>query len=329
MTTLDVEQTIGTLAFRGTALVHRGGRDVVRYAGGTLGSDPDGPIELDTRFQLCSVSKQFTAAATLLLVDRGRLRIDDHVAGLLDGCPPEWDEITVHDLLCHTAGLVHWRELDSLDLCAPLDPAELMARFAAAPLLGTPGKRHAYSSPGYVLLAWIVERVSGVPYRTFLADELFGPLGMSGTFAGNGRGEANLAAPTHDGNRVKSFELDTVGIGAGDVWSTVDDLSRWDQALLEGTVLTATARAHMFEPQAPVTETFEGVEFYGYGYGWYLGDVFGHRAVFHPGDNAGFEAINVLLPDDDARFIALTNDSSTDILELAIRLLSVAVGEDL
>jgi CubicO group peptidase (beta-lactamase class C family) len=310
MTTLDADMAVETLSLRGTALVQRGGRDLLRYAGGTTGGDPDLPIELDTRFQLASVSKQFTAAATLLLVDRGRIRLDDRVVDLVGG-PPAWEGITVHHLLCHTAGLVHWHQ------------------FAAAPLLGTPGKQYAYSSPGYVLLAHIVERASGAPYREFLASELFEPLKMTDTFAGNGTKEPNLAAPTHEGELVPSFELDVVGMGAGDVWSTVDDLSRWDQALLDGRILSSASRARMFEPQAPVTERrLEGVEFYGYGYGWYLGDVLGHRAVFHPGDNAGFEAINVLLPDDDARFIALTNDSSTDILALALQLLAIAVGEE-
>lgn len=328
MTTLNAEVAIGALSLRGTALVQRGGRDLLRYAGGTTGGVPDTPIELGTRFQLASVSKQFTAAATLLLVDRGAIRLDDRVVDLLGGGPATWEPITVHHLLCHTAGLVHWRQLPALDLSAPIDAEDELAQFAATPLLGAPGAQYSYSSPGYVLLAHIVERASGTPYREFLASELFTPLGMTKTFAGNGVGEDNLASPTHEGERVASFELDVVGMGAGDVWSTVDDLSIWDQALLDGRVLSPAARTRMFEPQAPITETIEGIEFYGYGYGWYLGDLFGHRAVFHPGDNAGFEALNVLLPDDDARFIALTNDSSTDILALGIRLLAVAVGEE-
>src|ERR1700690_609746 len=171
----------GLVGVQGSALVRRSGTDVLRFAGGTTGGPGDVAIELETRFQIASISKQFTAAATLLLVDRGVLAVSDHLVDLLEGCPPSWRGITVHHLLCHTSGLVHWPQLPDLDLTAPIPVDELLATFAAAPLLGDPGERHAYSSPGYVLLAHVVQAQSGKPYREFLADEIFGPLAMDAT----------------------------------------------------------------------------------------------------------------------------------------------------
>lgn len=310
---------------RGTALVERGGEVVFQYAGGTTGGQPDAPIDVGTRFQIASVSKQFTAAAVLLLVDRGPLSVDDHLADLLEGSPPIWEGITVHQLLCHTAGLVHWPQLPELDLTAHLPANEELELFRRAPLVSVPGTAYAYSSPGYVLLAHIVERVSGMPYREFLAHEIFSPLGLRSTFAGNGVGEVDLASPLHSGEPVASFELDVVGMGAGDAWSTIEDLAAWDAALDAGRILSEESRRQMFTVHTPVTEELGGVRIDGYGYAWYMADVGGHSIVFHTGGNAGFQSINATMPDDDARFIALTNDTSTDLFGTALSLMAAAL----
>lgn len=312
--------------FRGTALVQRGGEVVFQYAGGTTGRQPDSTIDVTTRFQIASVSKQFTAAAVLLLVDRGLVSLDDHLVDLLEGSPSTWEGITVHQLLCHTSGLVHWQQLPELDLTARVPVDEELALFRRAPLLSVPGSAYAYSSPGYVLLAHIVERVSGSPYRDFLTDEIFSPLELRSTFAGNGEGESDLASPLNRGESVVSFELDVVGMGAGDAWSTIGDLAAWDAALDTGRLLSEESRRRMFSVHTPVAIEQDGLTLDGYGYAWFLGDVLGHSIVFHTGDNAGFQSINATLPDDDARFIALTNDTATDLLGTSLSLLAVAIG---
>jgi CubicO group peptidase (beta-lactamase class C family) len=133
----------------GVALLQRGAEDLVAVAGGTTGIGPDTDCTLGTRFQIASVSKQFTAAAVLLLRDRGVLSTDDPVRRWLDGCAAAWDEITIHHLLCHTAGLVHWPGVSGLDVTRPVAADELLRMFAAAPLLSVPGEHFSYSSPGY------------------------------------------------------------------------------------------------------------------------------------------------------------------------------------
>jgi CubicO group peptidase (beta-lactamase class C family) len=169
--------------------------------------------------------------------------------------------------------------------------------------------------------------VSGIPYRTFLAEELFGPLAMDATFAGSGGAAHDLATPLHEGVPVESFELDGVGMGAGDVWSTVDDLANWDAVIETRLVLSDTSRRRMFQPHAAVDDEIPGVKFNGYGYGWYLAEIDGHRVSFHTGGNAGFQSINAVLPDDDAIFVALTNDTATDLLGVALELLEIALGD--
>ena len=259
------------------------------------------------------MSKQFTAAAVLLLAERGLLVVSDQAARWVPAGPQGWDQVTVHHLLSHTSGLPHWHDLPGLDLTKPESVTGLLGRLRSAGLLAPPGQRFSYSSPGYVLLAHIVEQTAGLPYAEFLAREVFGPLGMTATFAGNPAGQADLARGHHDGTAVTSFDLDT-NKGTGDIWSTAGDLASWDQALAAGQFLSEVSRQAMFASHAPVTEDF-GLLLrpHDYGYGWFLGTGPGDKAViYHPGDNAGFLALNAWYPDLDARLIMLTNDETTD-----------------
>jgi CubicO group peptidase (beta-lactamase class C family) len=308
----------GPDTFRGAVLLQRGDEDLMAAAVGTTGTVPDADCTLSTRFQIASISKQFTAAAILLLANRRQLSVDDPVPRWLDGCPASWNSMTVGHLLSHTAGLVHWLDLPALDLTRPIAADEELRFFAAAPLLSAPGRRFSYSSPGYVLLAWIVERAADQPYASFLAREIFEPLTMAASFAGNGGGEPRLAAGHRAGTRVAStFELDTVGMGAGDVWSTVGDLARWDRAVASGRILSEPSRRAMLTVQAPIDAPDGVIRTEGYGYGCFIGrDSGGRRVIYHTGDNAGFVAVNVWLPDDDVRLVVVSNEETTDLLAI-------------
>ena len=298
-------------SLHGVALLQRGSENLVAAAGGRTGSDPDAGCTLGTRFQVASVSKQFSAAAVLLLADRGVLSVNDPIGNWLDGCPATWDPITVHHLLSHSSGLIHWKHLPGLDLTKPVAARELLNIFASAPLLAAPGERFPYSSPGYVLLAHIIERAAGQSYSAFLAREIFGPLGLNATFSGNARGEADLAAGHHNGAAVPSYELDTTGLGTGSIWSTAADLARWDRALASGHVLSEAARQAMFTIQVPVHDDDGVIRTEGYGYGWFIGTVpGGRRVLYHPGDQAGFCSLNAWFPDDDVRVAVLSNEGT-------------------
>jgi CubicO group peptidase (beta-lactamase class C family) len=316
----------GLDTLRGAVLLQRGAEDLLAAAGGTIGTAPDADCTLGTRFQIASISKQFTAAAILLLADRGRLVVDDAVPRWLDRCPPSWNSMTIGHLLSHTAGLVHWTDLPGLDLTRPIAPEEELRLFADAPLLSPPGQRFSYSSPGYVLLAWIVERAADQSYASFLARAIFEPLAMGASFAGNGDGEPELAAGHRAGTRVtSSFELDTVGMGAGDVWSTVGDLARWDRAVASGRILAESSRRAMFTIQAPIDAPDRLIRTDGYGYGCYIGrDSGGRRVIYHTGDNAGFVAVNAWFPDDDVRLAVVSNEETTDLMAILRQALATA-----
>jgi CubicO group peptidase (beta-lactamase class C family) len=310
---------------RGAALLQRGGEDLVAIARGTTGTGPGTMCSLGTRFQIASVTKQFTAAAVLLLADRGVLSVDDPVGRWLDGCPAAWDPITVHHLLTHSAGLVHWPGLPGLDVTKPVTTSEKLRVFAAVALLSPPGERFSYSSPGYVLLAHILERACGLPYGAFLAREIFEPLGMAATFNGAPGGVTGLAVGRHDGAAVPSFDLDTLGLGTGSIWSTVGDLARWDRALADGELLSETARRAMFTAHVPVEDDDGLVRTEGYGYGWFIGTACGGRRIFfHSGDNPGYRAINAWFPDDGVRLAVLSNEDATGLGPIAHDLIRTA-----
>jgi CubicO group peptidase (beta-lactamase class C family) len=310
---------------RGVALLQRGDQDLVAFAGGTTGTDPDADCTLGTRFQISSVSKQFTAAAVLTLADRGVLSVDDTIGRWIGGCPASWHAITVHHLLAHTAGLPHWRHVPELDPAAPADFEDQLRILSQAPLLGPPGERFSYSSPGYVLLGHIVERAADQPYTSFLASEIFGPLGLESTFAGSPDGRPDLTVGHQDGVPVPSFELATVNVGTGDVWSTAPDLARWDRALASGEILSPASRQAMFAVQAGVSDQDPFIRTEGYGYGWYVGSLRGeHPMLYHTGDNPGFRSVNAWFPRDGVRLVLLTNEEARGLEPVLAELLTTA-----
>lgn len=263
-----------------------------------------------TRYQLASVSKQFTAAAVLLLVEDGTLSLDDPVGRWIDGCPNQWRGITVHHLLTHTSGLGHWHDYPMIDLAEQIEPGELLEAFHRVPLRYLPGAGWSYSSPAYVLLAHVVERAAATPYRMFLANRIFSPLGLTRTFAGAPSGQPDLARG-HDaaGEPLLTWELDVVGMGAGDVWSTAKDLLVWLDALQDGRLLGEPYRTLMLTQRV---RTGKGPEASGFGYGVFVGEVDGRRWWHHDGHNAGFIAFAASIPESGRRIVVLSNTEATD-----------------
>ena len=208
----------------GTAMVTKGGLVEADLAGGLADVEAGVPCASGTKFQLCSVSKQFAAAAVMLLVESGQLDLREPVGRWLPEGPAQWRQVTLHHLLSHTAGVPHWLEAPGLD---PAEPVRISQQLeiiqAATPLRTGPGAQWHYSSPGFVLAGFIVERASGQPYRDFLAERILSPLQLTQTTVGGTPGAA--ARGYKDGQPVARWDLDAMP-GTGDVWSTAGDLTR-------------------------------------------------------------------------------------------------------
>jgi CubicO group peptidase (beta-lactamase class C family) len=313
---------------RGVALVTRGGTVRTELTGGLADAATGRPCTLQTRFQLCSISKQFAAVATLLLAEAGRLALDDPVDRWLPGGPPQWSGVTLHHLLSHTAGVPHWLEAPGLDPAVPTPPAERLKAIQAAPLRPlpadtAPGQAWHYSSPGFVLVGLIVERASGQPYARFLTDRILAPLDLTATSVGGPPPEP-AARGYRDGEPVTPFDLAAM-TGTGDIWSTAPDLTRFTAALHTKSLLTNESLHAMLTPHAPLDDDDETLITTGYGYGMFTGIFAGQPACYHPGDNPGYRSFAGWFPEQAASIVVLANDERIDAVDLLRELLPAAL----
>jgi CubicO group peptidase (beta-lactamase class C family) len=309
----------------GTAMVARGGSVKVDLAAGLADVEAGVRCTSGTRFQLCSVSKQFAAAAVMLLVESGRVDLREPVGRWLPEGQPQWLQVTVHELLSHTAGVPHWREAPGLDPAEPMSIGERLEIIQATPLRTGPGAQWHYSSPGFLLAGLIVERASGQRYREFLAEKILSPLQLTQTTVGGAPGGA--ARGYNDGQPVAPFDLDTMP-GTGDIWSTAGDLTRFTTALHSGELIAESSLRAMCTAHAPIDDDEDGeprLATTGYGYGMFTGIFAGRAAYYHPGDNPGYQSLACWIPDRAASIVILLNDETASITGLLRQLLPAAL----
>jgi CubicO group peptidase (beta-lactamase class C family) len=302
-------------------MVTKGGSVVADLAGGLADVEAGVPCTSGTRFQLCSVSKQFAAAAVMLLVESGRLDLREPVARWLPEGPAQWRQVTLHHLLSHTAGIPHWLEAPGLDPAEPMRISERLKIIQATPLRTEPGAQWHYSSPGFLLAGFIVERASGQPYPEFLAERILSPLELTQTTVGSAPGAA--ARGYKDGQPVPPWDLDAMP-GTGDIWSTAGDLTRFTAALHSGELIAASSLRAMCTVHAPLDDDEEGeprLTTTGYGYGMFTGTFAGRAACYHPGDNPGYQCFACWISDRAASIVILVNDEAASIMGLLRQLL--------
>jgi len=307
--------------FSGSLLVTRHGEVVLCASAREADVSAGTSCSADTRFQIASVSKQFTAAAVMLLVDDGVIELHDDIGRWLPGCAAHWRELTLHQLLSHTSGLEHWTGLPGFDVTRPGGPDDFLERFAEVPLRAKPGRTWHYSSPGYLLAARVVEAVSGAAYADLVTARIIRPLGMTATVVGRTPPDA-VAWGYRDGQRVDVAQYAMIP-GTGDVWSTVDDLARYTEAFETGELLSSAARQAMVGRHAEIetpADPNDPVTAHAYGYGSFLGMVCGRHARFHPGDNPGYQSFLGYLSDIQATVAILCNNEETDLDDLLRKL---------
>jgi D-alanyl-D-alanine carboxypeptidase len=274
----------------------------------------------DTSFRVGSVTKQFTAAAILRLEQDGKLAVEDKVSKYLPDYPGPGKDVTIHQLLTHTAGIPNYTDLDKLmeRRAEPITVHDLLAAFWALPLDFTPGTKFAYSNSGYVILGAIIERVSGMPYRRYVAEHLLGPAQLAHTEVGDAIGAADRAEGYTIANHalVPAHPIDmSLPFAAGAVRSTARDLVRWHRALSGEAILSAREREKLYR-----------VEQHKYAYAWVVDDVAGHRAVWHNGGIDGFGTSYWRVPDADLVVVAWTNVEGVPIDPVGKAAVEAALG---
>ena len=291
-------------------LVQYQGRVVFARGYGVSDIPKNTPVTPDTRFSVGSISKQFTAAAVLLLRDQGRLSLDSKLAKYLPQLPNA-EKITLRMLLNQVSGLHNYPRTDEHNwpLQGSIDPQKLFAILATDHPDFEPGTKWAYSNTNYAALAEIAAQASGMPYGVFLKKFIFEPLGM--TKSGSGFAvQAGIATP-YEGSgkftRQAPLSLDLF-FGAGSIVSTAVDLARWDQALLEGKLLKPASRHEFWAPG----QLADGSPTH-YAMGWVPADVDGHREVWHNGfaPGAGGYCFNAVFPDEGLSVVVLSNSADS------------------
>ena len=312
----------------------------VRHTGGT------DPITSDTNFRLASFTKQFTAMAILLLIHDGKLRYETRLTEIFPSFPAYGEAITIRHLLTHTSGLPDYEQLMEREEKAhgkrwtpehqiqdeevlSLLEKESKGKFA-------PGTSWAYSSSGYVVLGLIATRVSGVSYGEFLQQRIFQPLGMKNTIVyQKGKNKISNRAYGHSLENGKFTLTDqsatSATLGDGGIYSNLEDLSRWDDALANHTLLSAQE----MQPALTPVKLVDGSEPHwpkeadddnlapgqpvSYGFGWFLDPYQGHPRMWHSGSTMGFRTVIERFTADHLTIVILCNRTDLDPSKLALQ----------
>lgn len=296
-------------------LVIRDGAVVVRRAYGLADLEHQRATTPATNYRLASMTKQFTATAILLLAQEGRLQLEDKVRTWLPSLPEATARVTIRELLTHTSGVVDYEELIPASASQPLHDADVLRLLEAENrTYFVPGSAYRYSDSGYALLALIVGRASGKDFASFLRERVFLPLGMKNTVAY----ESGISTVT---DRAFGYSLATPGwartdqsltsavLGDGGIYSSIDDLAKWDAALYPPGLLSAASQQLAFTPLVDTDDP--NVK---YGLGWRITG----ETVWHSGETVGFRNVIVRWPRRRFTVVVLTNRNDPEPYTLAL-----------
>lgn len=294
--------------------VIRDGAPVLTRTYGLANVEEKIPVRPETNFRLASVTKQFTAMSILMLVDRGELGLDDSLTDIFPDFPAYGADITLTNVLQHTSGMLDYEPFvpeDSPEQIVDSEVLELMKEQDHTYF--PPGTEFRYSNSGYAVLAMVVEKASGRSFADFLRDNIFGPLGMDETVA-------HREVVSTVANRAFGYHVTEQGtvfsdqspwsavLGDGGIYSSLVDLTKWDQALYEGKLVRADLLEQAFTPNLEH-----------YGFGWRIDEYHGHKRMHHEGSTVGFRNFIQRFPDERLTVIVLSNRRAPEVQSLAER----------
>jgi CubicO group peptidase (beta-lactamase class C family) len=313
-----LEQLVQQDHFCGAVLIAQKGKVRFQKGYGLANLEWAIPNTPQTKFRIFSLTKQFTAAAILLLQEQGKLSVSDLVSRYVSDLPVEWRKLTLHQLLTHTSGLPDYTqspEIESFNLTGA-SPRQLIALVEAKPLQFTPGSKMVYCNTGYILLGMVIEKVSGQSYSAFLKARIFAPLQMNNS----GYDDADAVIPQRasgyqikDGRLLNAKYLDmSVPYSAGALYSTVNDLFKWNEALASGGLLSQASQQQMFI-------VYPEASGYGahYGYGIVISEKLGQLLYYHGGGGNGFASAIQRYPKAELCIIVLSNLESVKSWDIA------------
>jgi D-alanyl-D-alanine carboxypeptidase len=276
------------------------------------------PAQTDTIFQIQSITKTFTAGAIMLLVEEGRISVDDKITKHLANLPETWRDVTVRHLLSHTSGIKDFINEPVMDLRLDIQPGDVIEALREKPLNFPPGEKYAYSNTGYHLLAMIIREITGQDWGEFLKERFFDPLGMNNTrvishseiITNRASGYLWEQGRAQNGRYIAASIL---GYAGGGLRSTVLDLAKWEAALCSDKILKPATLEQMWTPAALNDGSKAS-----YGFGWGIGTHMNRRLISHTGSHVtGFKSVLARYVDDKITVIILTNQRAANQMAIA------------
>ena len=316
-----IQSFVAKKQFMGTVLVARGDDVLLDKGYGYADLEWKVPNVPAAKFRLGSITKQFTAACMMLLEQRGQLSVHDAVKKYMPDAPAAWDKVTIFNLLTHTSGIPDFTSLPDYRKIErfPQTPEQIIALFRDKPLDFPPGTKWAYSNSNYIVLGYLLEKISGEPYAKFVQENIFGPLGMKDSGYDSNAAiipdRASGYTPGPDGLRNAGYINMTVPFAAGGLYSTTDDLLRWEQGLFGGKVLSAASLKEMTTPFR-----------HDYAFGLGVRTVNGRQLIQHGGGIEGFNTELDYYPADQLTVVVLSNVNGVAPGEIATYLATLAEG---
>ncbi|MEO8680950.1 MAG: serine hydrolase [Vicinamibacterales bacterium] len=317
-----IQSYVKNRTFMGTVLVARGADVVLSKGYGSANLEWDVPNTPSTKFRIGSLTKQFTAASILLLEERGKLKVDDPITKYLPDAPPEWGRITIYNLLTHTSGIPNFTALPEYNTLKATNTTvdKTIASFKDKPLDFGPGEKMSYSNSGYLVLGYVIEKVTGGSYGKFVLDNIFTPLAMKdsgydSTTTVIAR-RASGYAPSATGVVNAGYVHMSIPHAAGALYSTTGDLLKWEQGLFGGKLLSAASLQKMTTP-------FKN----DYAFGLTSRLDKGRRIIWHNGGIDGFNSSMAYYPDTKTVVVVLANLNGPVADLLASQLGGLAHGD--
>jgi CubicO group peptidase (beta-lactamase class C family) len=307
--------------FSGSVLVAKGGKILASKGYGMANYELDVPNGPQTKFRLGSDTKQFTAMAIMQLQEQGKLKAEDPIKKFLPDFP-NGETITIHHLLTHTSGIPSFTEFpDYVSTMALPSPVEkTVERFKNKPLEFAPGEKYNYSNSGYILLGYLIEKISGKSYEAFLKENIFDPLQMKDSGYDHSTDVLKNRAAGYElsgGEIYNASYIDmTIPHAGGALYSTVEDLYKWDRALYTEKLVKKSALEKIFTP-------FKN----NYAYGWLIGAFKGHKSISHDGGINGFTTNIARYVNDDACVVVLNNFGTAFTGKISQDLAAILFGE--
>ncbi|MDP4219713.1 MAG: serine hydrolase [Bacteroidota bacterium] len=306
--------------FSGTVLVAQKGKVIYEKAFGLADKELNVKNKLQSVYQIASLTKQFTACAILLLAEDGKLSLNDKLDKFFPDFP-KGDSITIHMLLSHTSGLKTTGELDGFVEALKIREDSMLALIKRQPLDFSPGTNFHYSNLGYFLLGMIIEKVTAQSYSDYMLHHIFLKAGLNNTFVSNW--DTILV------NRTRGYEKTASGwrnnshysmegpFSAGAIVSTVEDLNKWNTALLSNKIISAASIKLMTTPNLNT-----------YGYGLLIDTFMNHYQIWHNGQLRGFISYLGSFPQDSVTIVVLSNNESNST-NIANVLAAIVFGKDI